>query len=81
MMVLLLAGLGLALAAPASRAARPSGPAPSVVVRSGDTLWSLVDQYVPGGDPRATIEEIRQLNGLSGYTIRSGQRLVLPRTR
>lgn len=81
LMVLMLAVLAVLSAAPASQAADPAGPAPSVVVRSGDTLWSIAARYAPGGAPFATIDEIRRLNGLTGYTIPAGMRLILPRRR
>jgi LysM repeat protein len=81
LLALLLAGFVVVLAAPASQAADPAGPAPSVVVRSGDTLWSIATRYAPGDDPFVTIDEIRRLNGLSGYTIPVGVRLTLPRHR
>jgi LysM repeat protein len=81
LLVLLLAGVAVLLAAPASQAADPAGPAPTVVVRSGDTLWSIATRYAPGGDPFATIDEIRRLNGLTGYTVPVGVRLTLPRRR
>jgi LysM repeat protein len=80
-LALVLAGLAVLLAAPASQAADPVGTTPTVVVRSGDTLWSIAARYVPSDDPFATIDQIRELNGLSGYTIRAGQRLTLPRHR
>ncbi|HET6212895.1 MAG TPA: LysM peptidoglycan-binding domain-containing protein [Micromonosporaceae bacterium] len=76
---LALAALAVALAAPASQAADPARPAAVAVVRPGDTLWSVMERYAPGGDPFATIEEIRRLNGLPDYTVYAGQRLVLPR--
>jgi hypothetical protein len=78
---LLLAGVAVLLAAPASQAADPTGPAPTVVVRSGDTLWSIAARYAPSDDPFATIDEIRRLNGLAGYTVPVGLRLTLPRRR
>ncbi len=80
-LVLLLAGLAVLLAAPASQAADPGGPAPTVVVRAGDTLWSIAAKYAPSDDPFATIDEIRRLNGLNGFTVPVGMRLVLPRRR
>ncbi|OLB80061.1 MAG: hypothetical protein AUI14_08225, partial [Actinobacteria bacterium 13_2_20CM_2_71_6] len=61
MLVLVLAGLVVLLAAPASQAADPAGPSPTVVVQSGDTLWSIAARYVPSDDPFATIDEIRRL--------------------
>ena len=81
-LMLLLAGVAGVLIAPASQAADPlRGPAPTVVVRSGDTLWSIAARYAPSNDPFATIDEIRRLNDLPGYTIHSGQRLTFPRRR
>jgi LysM repeat protein len=73
-----LAGLAVVSAAPASQAADPVGPAPTIVVRQGDTLWAIAARYAPGADPFATIDQIRELNGLSGYTVPAGMRLVLP---
>jgi LysM repeat protein len=58
-----------------------AGSAPdSYTVAPGDTLWRVATvHYPPSQDPRATIEAIRQENGLEGYTIRPGMRLELPR--
>ena len=81
LLALALAGLAVVLAAPASQAADPAGPVPTVVTRSGDTLWSIATRYAPGGDPFATIDEIRRLNGISGYMVPVGVRLTLPRRR
>ena len=81
LLTLLLAGLGVVSAAPAGRAADPVGPAPTMVVKPGDTLWSIASRYAPGRDPFAAIDEIRRLNGLSGYTVPAGMRLTLPRRR
>jgi LysM repeat protein len=75
---LLLAGLGVAIAAPASRAADPAGDPPTAVVLPGDTLWSVAERYAPGDDPFGTIEEIRRLNGLRDNTVYTGQHLTLP---
>jgi LysM repeat protein len=60
--------------------ARPSegaGREQVYVVRPTDTLWSIAAAHYPG-DPREGIWELQQRNGLSGTTIRPGQRLVLP---
>jgi hypothetical protein len=80
-LLLLLAGVCAVLAAPASDASPPPGAAPTVVVRPGDTLWSIATRYEPGPDPLAAIERIRRLNGLSGYRIEVGQTLTLPAHR
>jgi LysM domain len=84
LLALLLALTGVAgvlVAASTGEAAAPAGPAPTVVVQPGDTLWSIAARYAPGPDPFGTIEQIRQLNGLDGYTVHAGETLVLPPRR
>jgi LysM repeat protein len=80
-LALALAAVAVLIAAPASQAGDPVGAPPTVVVRSGDTLWAIAARYAPSRDPFATIDEIRRLNGLSDYTIQAGQRITLPRRR
>ena len=81
-LLLVLAGfVGVLVAASTGEAAAPAGPATTVVVRPGDTLWSIAARYAPSGDAFATIEEIRRLNGLEGYTVFAGETLVLPHHR
>jgi LysM repeat protein len=75
---LLLAATAVTLAATASRAADPSGPAVTTVVQQDDTLWSIADRHHLKGDRRAVIEEIRRLNALDDYTVYVGQELKLP---
>lgn len=50
----------------------------SVVVRSGDSLWSIAASIAGDEDPRAVIDEIQQLNGLEGAELVPGQTLQLP---
>ncbi|SNR54753.1 LysM peptidoglycan-binding domain-containing protein [Blastococcus mobilis] len=50
----------------------------SVVVQPGDTLWSIASALPGDGDVRALIDEIQELNGLSGADVRPGQVLLLP---
>jgi len=75
---LLLAAGAVTLAATASRAADPAGPAVTTVVQQGDTLWSIADRHHLKGDRVAVIEEIRRLNALDDYTVFAGQELKLP---
>lgn len=75
------AAVGVLVAASTGEAAGPAGPAPTVVVQPGDTLWSIAARCAPGPDPFGTIEQIRQLNGLNGYTVHPGEKLVLPAHR
>ncbi len=51
----------------------------SVVVLPGQSLWSIATQYEPGSDPRNAIQEIIDLNALSGTSVQPGQQLWLPR--
>jgi len=51
----------------------------SVVVRPGQTLWSIASQAEPAADPRAVVQQIIDLNALSGISIEPGQRLLVPR--
>jgi nucleoid-associated protein YgaU len=51
----------------------------TVVVRAGDTLWSLADGLAPDADRRVTISQIVELNGLgSAGDIHPGDVLVVP---
>ncbi len=50
------------------------------VVRSGDTVWSIVVAHYGGvrHDVRQLVEQVEQANGLHGRAIRPGDRLRLP---
>jgi nucleoid-associated protein YgaU len=52
--------------------------ATTVVVQPGDTLWSIASPVAGGGDVRAVVADIRQLNGLSSARLVPGQTLQLP---
>lgn len=57
----------------------PAGPGERVVVvRPGDTLWSIVAEHAPSRDPYGIIEEVRRRNDLRGHRIHAGQELVVP---
>ena len=51
----------------------------SVVVMPGQSLWSIATQYEPAADPRSVIQEMIDLNALSGTSVQPGERLWLPR--
>jgi hypothetical protein len=86
MVALLVAGLSLAVAG----AAQATGHAASqrgtgsnliqVVVRPGQSLWSVAENADPNSDPRLVIQQIAQLNVLTSDTLMAGQRLWVPRT-
>jgi nucleoid-associated protein YgaU len=50
----------------------------SVVVHSGDTLWSIADSVAGDDDVRGVVDRIREVNGLHGSDLIPGQVLVLP---
>ena len=50
----------------------------TVVVRSGDTLWSIAREVAPEEDPRAVVDAIVELNGLDSVDLLPGAQLQLP---
>ena len=50
----------------------------SVVVRSGDTLWSIATSVAGGDDVRMVVDRIQELNGLDAADVVPGQVLQLP---
>ncbi|XVV11421.1 LysM peptidoglycan-binding domain-containing protein [Actinoplanes sp. CA-131856] len=78
--LVLLASLASAvLFTTASRADEPpAGPPPTIVVRPGDTLWDLAARELPDRHGQAGVDELRRLNGLSGYGVHPGDVLILP---
>ena len=50
----------------------------SVVVRSGDTLWSIAADAAPEEDTRAVVDAIMAVNGLEDVGLVPGQVLQLP---
>jgi hypothetical protein len=83
---LLLAGLSLVIVASAQAT---NHPVPSrgvqqnltqVTVRPGQSLWSVAENADPGADTRGVIQQIVELNGLTGDAVFAGQRLWVPRS-
>jgi hypothetical protein len=50
-----------------------------VVVRPGQSLWSVAESADPDQDTRAVIQQIIDLNSLNGDTVFAGQQLWVPR--
>jgi nucleoid-associated protein YgaU len=50
----------------------------SVVVRAGDTLWSVASSVAGDQDVRVVVDRIQDVNGLRGSDIVPGQVLRLP---
>lgn len=49
-----------------------------VVVKPGDTLWSIAVRCAPEEDPRRTIAAVQALNDLDTLRIMPGQELLVP---
>lgn len=50
-----------------------------VVVRPGQSLWSVAESTDPDQDPRAVIQQIIDLNALASDVVFAGQQLWVPR--
>ena len=73
--------LGLATAAQAtrSRSASPGRYLSKVTVLPGQSLWSLAEAYDPDADTRQVIQQIEQLNSMTGDQVQAGAVLWVPR--
>ena len=76
--------IALATAAQAAHAGQSgqSGPgryAAKVEVRPGQSLWSLAEAYDPDADPRLVVQQIQQLNSMTGDQVQPGELLWVPR--
>jgi hypothetical protein len=49
-----------------------------IVVRPGQTLWSIASAVEPGADPRVVVPEIMTANAMASTTISAGQLLWVP---
>jgi LysM domain len=76
---LIVAGAAQAISHSAAPGAARSGLA-QVVVRPGQSLWSVAETADPDADTRLVIQQIIQLNTLTGDTVFAGQRLWVPRS-
>jgi LysM repeat protein len=61
----------------AARSSHGAGPERRIVVRPGDTLWTIATRTYPG-DVREGVWRLEQRNGLQSATIVPGQQLVVP---
>jgi len=55
-----------------------TGSFSTIVVSSGESLWSIAEEVAPSADPRDVVDAIVTLNALDGVTISAGQRLAIP---
>ena len=70
-------------AAQATNHALPPGAARQnlvqVLVRPGQSLWSVAESTDPDQDTRAVVQQIVDINALSGDVVFAGQQLWVPR--
>jgi len=60
----------------------PAGPGKAVtkvLVRPGDSLWSLAETYDPHADTRLVVQDIQQLNSMTTDQVQPGRILWVPR--
>jgi hypothetical protein len=78
LLLLVSAVAAMALLAPASQAASPSGPLRTVTVHSGDTMWSIATRMLPDASPNVAVDRIRVLNHLHDNEVYVGEQLLIP---
>lgn len=62
------------LSAPSAAASRPASAVPAtVMVRSGDTLWSIAGRIAPNRDPRVEVADLQAVNHLASVGLTAGQ--------
>lgn len=78
--VLTILAVGFVLAGGSVATSEPGTPEPTrvVMVGSGDTLWDIAASVAGGGDVRAMVDHIRDLNALDSGMLTAGQRLLVP---
>jgi hypothetical protein len=88
LLVAMLAAVGIVLAmavAGGAQAASPGGLGVGhqgmheIVVRSGQTLWSIASAAEPTADPRLVVQQIMAANGMTSAIVAAGQLLWVPR--
>lgn len=50
----------------------------TVLVKPGDSLWTIAERELGYMDPREAVVELRRANGITGGELVAGQRLHLP---
>jgi hypothetical protein len=77
------ASVALATTAQATRAdggaASPGTYVTKVVVRPGQSLWTVAEAYDPNADTRLVIADIEQMNSMTGDQLQPGETLWVPR--
>ena len=88
LLVTVIAAIGLVIAMAVAGGAQAASPGGSgvghqgmheIVVRSGQTLWSIASAAEPTADPRLVVQQIMAANKMSTTDIAAGQLLWVPR--
>jgi hypothetical protein len=83
---LLITGLSLIAAVSAQATSHPAPRSAArqslvqVVIRPGQSLWSVAESADPNADTRLVIQRIIDLNGLTSDAVQPGQQLWVPRS-
>jgi LysM repeat protein len=72
-------GLATAAQATGSGSASPGRYLSKVTVLPGQSLWSLAEAYDPDADTRQVVQQIKQLNSMTGDQVQAGAVLWVPR--
>ncbi|MBZ5735008.1 LysM peptidoglycan-binding domain-containing protein [Nocardioides sp. TRM66260-LWL] len=78
LLVALAAGVLWAAGSMATQQAGQPEQTEIVVVRSGQTLWSIAAEHAVDGDVTGMVRHLQELNGFDGGVVRAGQRLAVP---
>jgi hypothetical protein len=57
------------------------GATVTVTVQPGESLWTIASSRVPDQDPRVTISQIQDLNGLGRARVVPGEQILVPAGR
>jgi LysM repeat protein len=84
MATLLLAALSLIIAKSADATSQPvparAAQSPiQVTVQPGESLWAVAENADPNADTRVVVQQITELNALTGPVVFAGERLYVPR--
>lgn len=74
LLVLIIAGCWLTFSSATGAGATPE----EVIIRTGDSLWTVAVRIRPQNDPRKTIEDIRMVNNLTTMKVTPGQMIIVP---
>ncbi|MHB8171095.1 MAG: cell division suppressor protein YneA [Thermincolia bacterium] len=70
--------LGLTSLFKANALGNPIQEFETLIVKQGDTLWSIASRYQSDEDPRGIIHQILKINNLDQSSIYAGQNLKVP---